>query len=111
MNDILIDVAINIAVMIVGTIITAFVSAAKTIKNNRLRKVATEIAKTVETIYRDCTSEEKLEAFKDLCREKKIDANKAVKYLEKEIIPTSKSINAMPPRDDTSTSTETEGFD
>lgn len=95
-RELLIDLAIKFGVTIVSVIVTLFLSLAKNSKNNRLRAVAQKIAETVEQLYAGCGSEEKLAAFKELCRAKKINVDKAVKYLESVIMPISKSINILP---------------
>lgn len=96
MREIIIDIAIKVGVMIAGAVITLLLSKVEKIKDDKLRKVATAIAQTVEQIYRGCTSEEKLAAFKELCVTKKINVNKAVEFLESVIIPSSKNINVLP---------------
>lgn len=53
-----------------------------------------EIAVVVEALYDGVTSTEKLQAFKELCKSKGLNVNKAVKYLETNIIPISKQINS-----------------
>lgn len=95
-RELLIDLAIKFGVTIIGVIVTLFLSLAKNSKNKRLRVVAQKIAETVERLYAGCGSDEKLAAFKELCRVKKINVDKAVKYLESVIMPISKSINILP---------------
>ncbi|WP_416872699.1 hypothetical protein [Helicobacter ganmani] len=95
-TDIIIDIALKVAAVIFSVIIAAIFSFIKRIKNDKIRNVAEKIAKTVEQIYIDATSDEKIKAFKDLCAAEKIDVKKAVAYLEDHIIPMSKSINAVP---------------
>lgn len=62
-------------------------------KMKKMRVTADEIAIVVEALYEGCTSDEKLRAFKNLCEQRKIEVNEAVRYLENVIIPISKSIN------------------
>ena len=69
----------------------------------KMRINAEEIAVVVEALYNGYSGAEKLEAFKSLCVQKKIDVEKAVKYLETKIIPVSKYINSYiiaPKKDD-----------
>ena len=61
---------------------------------DKMRVNAEEIAVVVEALYDGFPSSEKLDAFKKLCEQKKIDVDKAVKYLETKIIPVSRYINA-----------------
>lgn len=95
-TDIIIDIALKISAVIFPIIAAAIFSFIKHIKNDKIRNVAEKIAKTVEQIYIDAASEEKIKAFKDLCTAEKINVKKAVAYLEKHIIPISKSINTVP---------------
>lgn len=60
----------------------------------KMRVNAEEIAVVVEALYDGFPSNEKLDAFKKLCEQKKINIEKAVEYLETKIIPVSKYINA-----------------
>lgn len=94
--DIIIDIALKVGAVIFSIIAAAFFSFIKRIKNDKIRNVAEKIAKTIEQIYIDATGDEKIKAFKDLCAAEKINVKKAVAYLEKHIIPISKSINAVP---------------
>lgn len=95
-TDIIIDIALKVAAVIFPIIAAVTFSLIKRTKNDKIRNVAEKIAKTVEQIYVDATSEEKIKAFKDLCAAEKIDVKKAVTHLEKHIIPVSKCINAVP---------------
>lgn len=95
-TDIIIDIALKVAAVFFSIIAAVIFSLIKRIKNDKIRDVAEKIAKTVEQIYIDATSEEKIKAFKDLCAAEKVDIKKAVAYLEKHIIPISKSINTVP---------------
>lgn len=95
-TDIIIDIALKVAVAIFPVIAAAIFSFINRIKNNKIRNVAEKIAKTVEQIYIDATGDEKIKAFKDLCAAEKINVKKAVAHLENHIIPISKSINAVP---------------
>lgn len=95
-TDIIIDITLRITAAIFTAIVAVIFSFINRIKNDKIRNVAEKIAKTVEQIYIDATSDEKIKAFKDLCAVEKIDVKKAVAYLEAHIIPISKSINAVP---------------
>lgn len=67
---------------------------AKNKVNEKMRVNAEEIAIVVEALYDGFPSSEKLDAFKKLCEQKRIDVEKAVVYLETKIIPITKYINS-----------------
>lgn len=92
----------------IGVIAAILINALKNHGNEKTRTAATKIAEIVENVYKGCTAAEKLRAFKALCKERKINVKKAVKFLEKYIIPTSKSINVCVIPNDTDTDTDTE---
>ena len=60
----------------------------------KMRIRVEEIAVVIEALYDGVTSSEKLAAFKALCKNKGLNVDKAVKYLETNIIPVSKQINS-----------------
>lgn len=62
--------------------------------SEKMRIRVEEIAVVIEALYDGATSAEKLTAFKSLCKNKGLNVNKAVKYLETYIIPISKQINS-----------------
>lgn len=109
MSNICVDILIRIAAGF-GTLAAILISVLKNHSNEKIRESATRIAEVVETIYRGSTSSEKLNAFKQLCKEQKINVKKAVKFLEKYIIPSSKQINVIPTRNDAENNTNSEGW-
>ena len=62
--------------------------------NEKLRVRVEEIAVVVEALYNDEPAIEKLNAFIDIAKKRGLNVKKAVKYLEKNIIPISKQINS-----------------
>lgn len=78
---------------IFGILITALINFIKSKLNAKTLAKVEKIAAVVEQLYSDCTSTEKLTAFKDLCSAKGINIAKAVNYLEKYLIPLSKELN------------------
>lgn len=97
MSQYLIDLAARVIIAVVMTIAAIIIAVCKNSKNEKIRKAATRISEVVETIYRDCTSTEKLQAFKQLCKEQHVNVKKAVDFLENYIIPSSKVINVCNP--------------
>lgn len=100
-------------IKVVPTVIAVLIVIAREVskilreaKNKKMRVTADEIAVVVEALYEGCTSDEKLRAFKNLCEQRKIEVDEAVRYLEKTIIPISKSINTY-----TFTQKKTDGKD
>lgn len=93
--DILIKIAATVAATIVTTVVAAILTKLKHSKNEKVRQIATKIAETVESVYRDATSATKLKAFKELCDKQGINVRKATKFLEEYIIPISKNINVV----------------
>lgn len=79
-------------VVSIGTALYSLITKYGSIK---LKAKATKIAEAVEQIYKTATSDEKLEAFKDLCKAQHVNVKKAVEYLEKYIIPTTNNINVV----------------
>lgn len=85
--------------MIIGVIVVAVLNSLRNSKNEKIRENATKISQIVEDIYRGCTASEKLQAFKDLCKNRGVNIKKAVNFLEKYIIPISNTINVFTPSD------------
>lgn len=81
--------------MIISIIVVAVLNSLRNSKNEKIRESATKISQIVEDIYRGCTASEKLQAFKDLCKNRGVNVKKAVKFLEKYIIPISNTINVF----------------
>lgn len=84
---------ISIAAGFIVAGITALLNFIKSKLNAKTRSKVEKIAAVVEDLYNGCESIDKLNAFKEICSAKKINVEKAVKYLEEKIIPLSKKIN------------------
>lgn len=93
MDEILIEISSRVLTAVIVFIAAVIFNKIKNGKNEKLKSAAEYIAGIVENIYRNCPSDEKLAAFKALCKEKGVDVDKAVKYLEDYIIPMSKKVN------------------
>jgi len=84
----------SVAVSILVVIGKAVWDSVKKRLTEKMRTRVEEIAVVVEALYDGVTSADKLAAFKELCKNKGLNVSKAVKYLETNIIPISKSINS-----------------
>lgn len=93
MFDELIRLAIAAAGAIASAGLTALLNIIKSKMSAKTRAKVEEIAAVVEQLYDGCAAADKLAAFKDLCKSKGINVEKAVDYLERYIIPLSKKIN------------------
>lgn len=93
--DTLINLGIALVVALVSSLIAVIVAKLRAKLSEKELAVFDEIAKTVETIYRGMSASDKLEAFKELCKAKKVNVARGVAYLEQHIIPTSKAVNTI----------------
>lgn len=93
MTDLIIKLAVMLMLAIIGAVLSALVNFIKSKLSAKTLAKVEKIAAVIEQLYDGCTSAEKLNAFKEICKAKDININKAVNYLEQHIIPISKGIN------------------
>lgn len=110
MSQYLIDLAARVIIAITGVVVAIIITALKNSVNEKIRKAAMHISEVVEAIYRDCPSSEKLQAFKQICKEQHVNVKKAVDFLETYIIPSSKNINVCNPPKDSDSDKNSEGL-
>lgn len=101
--DILLRVGVPLACALVTFGVTMLVSWLKSKTKSKKLKSALDsfqtavedIAVTVEQLFDGSGSEQKRAAFEEICAKKGLNVADAVAYLEKHIIPTSKSVNIV----------------
>lgn len=101
--EILLKVGVPLLCSLVTFGVTALVTWLKSKAKSEKMKSALDsfqttvenIAITVEQLFDGADSDDKLYAFKDICEKKGLNVADAVAYLEKHIIPTSKSVNIV----------------
>lgn len=93
--DKLVSLGISLGISFVLLLIALIVAKIRAKLSDKELTVFDEIAKTVETVYLGMSASDKLEAFKELCKAKKVNVNRGVAYLEQHIIPTSKVVNII----------------
>lgn len=103
-QEIIIRIVVPLACSVTVAAVTALIAWLKSkIKNEKaaaaldaFQTTVENIAATVEQLFDGTGAASKLWAFQDICARKGLDVDKATKYLETHIIPTSKNINAVP---------------
>lgn len=91
----LIALIINIVITLVVSLIVFIYNKVKARLTERARTVVESIATVVEQLYDGFSPSEKLNAFRELAKKKGLNVEWAVDYLEKHIIPASKSLNVL----------------
>lgn len=98
--DNIIAFAIHLGVTLLVSLLVCIYNYIKSKLTERQRKIAENIATVVEQLYDGASSDDKLQAFKELAKRKGINVARAVEYLEQHIIPTSKSLNVIKDKND-----------
>lgn len=93
--DMLINIGIALAVALVSSLVAFIVAKIRAKLSEKELVVFDEIAKTVETVYRGMSANDKREAFEEICKAKHVNIERGVAYLEQHIIPTSKAVNII----------------